>query len=178
MYDILLRSLGFLCGGVFVLGFAVAGIFLLVKNFRERQKSDASQNWPTTQGQVIATKVVENTDTDSDGYTSVTYTPMVTYRYQVAGQEYTSGKVAFGFRKGYSSRAKARQALANYSGDAQVTVYYDPSDPVEAVLERKVGGSTLSLVLGIAFLLIGLCLGCPVLCSMLSGLFVIIERAY
>lgn len=178
MDDILLRSLGFLCGGVFVLGFAGAGIFLLVKNFRERKKSAASQNWPTTQGQVTATKVVENTNIDSDGYTSVTYTPMVTYRYQVAGQEYTSDKVTFGFRKGSSSRAKARQALVNYSGDAQVTVYYDPSDPVEAVLDREVGGSTLSLVLGIAFLLIGLCLGCPVLYSLLSGLFAIIEEVY
>jgi hypothetical protein len=39
-------------------------------------------------------------------------------------------------------------------------VYYNPDDPSDAVLERQAGGATLSLVIGIVFMVIGLSLGC------------------
>jgi hypothetical protein len=44
-----------------------------------------------------------------------------------------------------------------------VTVYYNPNNPSEAVLERAAGGSVLGIVIGIIFLLVSLCVGCPVL---------------
>jgi len=81
----------------------------------------------------------------------------------VAGQEYKGDKITFGFTQGYGNYAKAQAALARYPLGAQVTVYYNPANPTDAVLERKAGGSTISLVLGIIFILVSLCLGCPVI---------------
>lgn len=154
---------GLLCGGVFILIFAAAGVFMIVSNLRARKKAEASQSWPTTQGQVTFTNVVEKTRTDSDGDTSTSYEPVIKYSYVAAGQEYTSDKVSFGFRQGYNSYGKAYRALGSYSAGVPVTVYYDPANPTDAVLERKVGSKMLTLVLGIIFLIISICLGFPLL---------------
>jgi hypothetical protein len=105
--------------------------------------------------------VSHHTSTDSDGDTSDHYTPKVKYTYQAIGQEYEGDKLGFGFQQSFGSQSKAQAALARFPVGAQVTVYYDPNNPAEAVLERKAGGSTLSLVLGIIFIVVSLCLGCP-----------------
>jgi hypothetical protein len=161
--NLIFQLFGLFCGGIFILAFAGAGVFLLVKSFKDRKKAEASQGWPTTQGQIIAARISESTSTDSDGDRSTSYSPAVEYTYNVAGQEYKGNKVAFGFTQGYGRYAKAQAALARYPLGAQVTVFYDPANPADAVLERKAGGSTISLVMGIIFILVSLCLGCPVI---------------
>ncbi|MBA4379859.1 MAG: hypothetical protein C0393_04105 [Anaerolinea sp.] len=166
--NLIFQLIGFCCGGIFILAFAGAGVFLLIKSFKDRKKAEASQGWPATQGQIIEARIAESTSTDSDGDTSTSYSPAVEYTYSVAGQEYKGNKITFGFTQGYGNYAKAQAALARYTLGAQVTVYYDPANPADAVLERKAGGSTISLVLGIIFILISLCLGCPVIVMLVS----------
>ena len=153
--------IGLLCGGFFVLVFAGIGAFLIYQSVRNRQKADASQSWPATSGQITEAHVSHHTSTDSDGDSSDHYTPNVKYTYQAIGQEYEGTKFGFGFQQSYGSSGKAQAALARFPVGAQVTVYYNPNNPAEAVLERKAGGSTLSLVLGIIFLAVSLCVGCP-----------------
>jgi len=155
--------IGLLCGGFFVLVFAGIGAFLIYQSVRGRQKADASQSWPSTSGQITEAHVSHHTSSDTDGEMSDHYTPQVKYTYQAIGQEYQGDKLGFGFQQSFGSQAKAQAALAPFPVGAQVTVYYDPNNPAEAVLERKAGGATLSLVLGIIFVVIGLCIGCPAL---------------
>jgi hypothetical protein len=161
--NLILQLFGLFCGGIFILAFAGAGVFLLVKSFKDRKKAETSQGWPATQGQIIAARISESTSTDSDGDRSTSYSPALEYTYNVAGQEYKGDKIAFGFTQGYGRYAKAQAALARYPLGAQVTLYYNPANPADAVLERKAGGSTISLVLGIIFILISICLGCPII---------------
>jgi hypothetical protein len=163
--------IGLFCGGIFILGFAAAGVFLIYQTIRSRQKAEASQDWPATAGQITEARVSRHTSTDSDGDTSEHYSPIVRFRYQVASQEYEGSKIAFGFQQSFGSHAKAQSALARFPVGAQVSVYYDPSNPSDAVLERKAGSSTVSLVLGIIFLVVSLCLGCPALAAVLMGAF-------
>jgi hypothetical protein len=163
--------IGFLCGGFFILLFAGVGAFLIYKSFRDRKKADTSQTWPSTPGQITEARVVRSRRTDSEGDVDYSYAPAIQYTYQVGGQEYTGDNITFGFRQTFGSQAKAEAALARFPTGGQVTVYYDPNNPGEAVLERKAGGSTLSLVLGIVFLVISLCLGCPVLLYLLLGVW-------
>lgn len=165
---LIFQLIGFCCGGIFILAFAGAGVFLLIKSFKDRKKAEASQGWPTTQGQIIEARIAESTSTDSDGDTSTSYSPAVKFTYRVAQQEYTGNKITFGFIQGHGNYKKAQAVLAHYPLGAQVNVYYDPANPADAVLERKAGGSTISLVLGIIFILISLCLGCPVIVMLVS----------
>jgi hypothetical protein len=161
--------IGMLCGGLFILVFAGAGVFLIYQSIRSRQKAEASQGWPATSGQITDAGVGHHTSTDSDGDRSDHYTPKVSYTYPVSGQTYEGSKIGFGMQQSFGNPGKAQAALARFPVGAQVPVYYDPNNPAEAVLERKAGGSTVSLVLGIVFLLVSLCLGCPVLAAVILG---------
>jgi hypothetical protein len=58
------------------------------------------------------------------------YQPKVTYRYAVAGSEYTSDRWSYAFRG--SKQALARQEAAAVPD--QVDVFYDPARPQEAYL--------------------------------------------
>jgi hypothetical protein len=151
---------GVLGGGFIVMVFAGIGAFLIYYSFRSRKKADASQGWPSTNGLVTEARVSHSTSTDADGEAQDSYSPQVRYHYSIAGQEYEGSKISFGMQQSFSSRSKAEQALTSFPQGSQVALYYNPANPSEAVLERKAGGSTLSLVLGIIFLLVGLCIGC------------------
>jgi len=161
--------IGMLCGGMFILVFAGAGAFLIYQSIRSRQKAEVSQSWPATSGQITDARVAHHTSTDSEGDRSDHYTPKVSYTYQASGQTYEGSKIGFGMQQSFGSAAKAQATLARFPMGGQVAVYYDPNNPAEAVLERKAGGSTMSLILGIVFLLVSLCLGCPVLTVVILG---------
>lgn len=150
-------------GGLFILVFAGLGAFLIYQSARSRQKAEASQVWPATSGQITEAHVSQSTSTDSGGATSTSFTPTVSYTYRVLGQEYQGDKIGFGFQQSYGSPSKAQASLASFPVGGQVTVYYDPNNPPDAVLERKAGGSMITLVVGIIFVIASLCIGCPVL---------------
>jgi hypothetical protein len=161
---------GAVCGLAFVLGFVGAGIFLIYRSLQSRKRAEASQGWPSTQGQISESRVAHSTHTDSDGDTSDSYTPTIEYTYQVAGQAYTGRNLTFGFTQGYGNASKAQAVLAKYPVGAHVSVFYDPADPQQAVLERKAGGYGTGMALGIIFLVIGLCLGCGGIFALFSSL--------
>jgi hypothetical protein len=148
-------------GMIFVLLFGGAGFFLIYRSLQSRKQAEASQSWPSTPGVVAESRVTSSTSTDSDGDTSTTYSPHVEYTYQVGGQEYRGKDITFGFKQGYGNPSKAEEMVTRYPEGSPVTVFYDPAKPQRSVLERKVGGFGSSLVIGIIFLVIGLCLGCP-----------------
>lgn len=164
-----------LCGGVFVLALAALGIFLIVYSVRSQKKAEASQAWPSAVGQVTAAEVKQSVSTDDDGNTSYAYYPSVTYEYQVADQVYTGKRIAFGGIVASGSSAKAAAELARFPVGGQVTVYYDPGKPGEAVLERKAGGFTWGLAVGAVCLLLGACIACPLLVGIVNNLLPLLQ---
>jgi hypothetical protein len=56
-----------LCGGLFVIIFIGIGAFLIYYSLRSRKKAEASQAWPSTNGQITESRVTHHTSTDSDG---------------------------------------------------------------------------------------------------------------
>ena len=166
----LVTILGAVCGAAFVLGFIGTGVFLIYRNLQSRKRAEASQGWPSTVGQIGESRVTHSTHTDSEGDTSDSYAPYVEYTYQVAGQTFTGRDITFGFKQGYGNASKAQAVLAQYPVGAQVSVYYDPADPQQAVLERKAGGYGVGLALGIVFLAVGTCLGCGGIFALFSTL--------
>jgi len=115
------------------------------------QDAKASASWPTANGIVSSSDVSHTTDSDGGD----TYSPEVDYQYSVDGQNYSNNTIKFG-ENSYSSRNKAEGIAATYPVGRQVTVYYDPNQPVKAVLEPGVsGGSYIVLGIGVLFFLIG-----------------------
>lgn len=161
--------IGVLCGGFFFLLFIGLGVFLIYRTQQGKKKAQLSQSWPATQGQITDSHVSRSVDTDSEGATSTMYSARVEYSYQVGGQVYSGHNIGFGFTPSYSNQSKAQVTAARYSVGSTVTVYYDPSNPSEAVLERQASGSNASMILGIIFIVIGVCLACPVVLFTLAG---------
>jgi hypothetical protein len=139
-----------------------AGIFMIYTARKSVRQADASLSWPATTGRITDAHV---------SYFMRSRWAHVNYEYQVLGQFYTGTKIAFGFVEFYGTRGQAKNDLARYPLNSQVTVYYDPSNPAEAVLERKAGfAPTFMTALGVSFIVSGLCASCPLILLGLSVL--------
>jgi uncharacterized protein DUF3592 len=150
-----------LCGlGILVL-FSGVGIYALYQVYRGRKQADESASWQSTHGTVTGSSLGQSTNYSDSGPT-VSYFPIVRYSYSVVGQPYTGERIAFGLGESSSRSAKAQKMLDGYPVGRPVTVYYDPANPAQAVLERRAGGGIGGLLIGIVFLTAGLCVGCAV----------------
>jgi hypothetical protein len=115
----------------------IIGFVLLILNavfltiiFFMRRKMAAVNQWPSTMGSVIMSRIEQRSSSEG-GYTDY---PVVQYSYQVGGQTYQTYKLAPGPEVGGTGAGKV---VARYPSGAQVMVFYNPQNPSEAVLERK-----------------------------------------
>ncbi|MBN1976502.1 MAG: DUF3592 domain-containing protein [Anaerolineae bacterium] len=146
--------MGNTCGLIFALVFAGAGVFALVRGFIDFRTSKASRDWPSVEGQVKVAAVERKVESDEDG-TTTSYSPRVVYTYAISGQQYMSDQVIVGARRWHSSQARAEAKLAYQTGQ-QVTVYYNPNKPDQAVLEAgATRGAWGMLAIGIVFTIAG-----------------------
>jgi hypothetical protein len=129
------------------------GLLLLVLAFLQRSKAKKAQSWPNVPGNVLSSEMTMSTREDSDGDVSTVYYPNVVYTYSVDGNTYTSDAIGVG--KASTTQAKAAQILAGYPVGTAVTVYYNPSDPTQAVLNPKGSNFIAFLLLGIVLIVIG-----------------------
>jgi hypothetical protein len=140
--------------------FIAIGIGLIFLHRRNKRKTEESLSWPATIGTVSESTVKQGSSvlmsSDENGESSPVYTAEVSYSYQVGGVEYTSKRVTFGGSKSYSKRESAEKEAALYPVGTQLTVYYNPKNPKEAVLDRTAKGSNMVLGMGIMFIIIGL----------------------
>lgn len=133
--------------------FVIIGSVLLFIYFRNLAKVRAAQAWPTAQGTVLQSWVRKSSSTDDDGSVSYSYYPEIHYQYQVMGTEYQGNKIAFGPKVG-GNRSRAEKRIEEYPAGASLTVFYQPDNPANAIIERSL--SKISLVMGIVFFLAGI----------------------
>ncbi|MFN3386480.1 MAG: DUF3592 domain-containing protein [Candidatus Thermochlorobacter sp.] len=94
-------------------------IFGIVSQYQQRQ----AQTWAETTGNITHSNFVD----DSEGGRLT-----IEYEYSVAGRRFQSAQLAPTFML-YNAREMANK----YPVGAAVTVYYNPDNPEEAVLERQ-----------------------------------------
>jgi hypothetical protein len=123
-----------------VLGCGAFAIWLV-----QRRQAKATMLWPAVAGMVRESKVVF--EQDAEGRRSPTAS--VTYSYAVNGAPFFGNRVRIGGGGNY------QQLLNRYKAGMPVQVFYDPANPVSAVLER--GASTLWIwpVVGIIAMVVG-----------------------
>ena len=138
-------------GRVFFAGiFAVIGVGVLWWGIRDSRTAIKSVSWPSVTGQVITSYVSESSDDDGTMYSA-----NIHYTYIVNNREYSGSRVSHGDLSTSDSRDAAK-IVARYPAEEQVSVYYDPSDPAQAVLATGfTSGLLLPLGLGTIFTLAG-----------------------
>ena len=147
---------------IFAAIFVMLGAAVLYFGARNERTAKQSASWPTAQGRIVESRLIESTSTDSDGMTSTSYKPSIRYTYEVGGKKYQGDRLNRGMGMAYDA-GTARGIMARYPMDGAVTVYYNPAAPAEAALETTARGGTVIKIVGIVLLVVG------VLCG-LSGL--------
>lgn len=160
--------IAFLCGGLFSLVLGGLGVYLIIHSQRSKQKAAQSQSWPMVKGLICETRIRTQEHNET-----LRYEPVVRYTYEVGGKIYESGQITFGSSVDFGSRQKAVDYLVDYPVDGEVSVYYNPDNPGEAVLKQVAHKTTVGLVIGIILVAITLC----VVCLMGSGLLRLITNA-
>lgn len=125
---------------------------LLVAYALQRQ-ARASAGWSAASGRVLSVQSDEFQSSTSSGKL---HRPSIVYTFEAGGMQHISDRVAFGWDIGWSTPRFFRRRLERYPEDALVTVYYDPQNPGDSVLERRAAG--LPVLLGCAVVLMGLAL--------------------
>jgi hypothetical protein len=121
----------FLAVGLGILGFGV----------RSLAKSQQVEGWPKAWGTLLERELVESSDSDG-----TTYRVEVRYRYAVAGREYESDRIAFGYT-GSSAHATHFAIHRKLLDGDTVQVRYNPADPAEAALVYGLHQSTVFLLI-------------------------------
>lgn len=101
---------------------------------------DAERRFLITNGIVSSSKL--KSDSDSDG---TTYRPIVTYSYTVGTASYVGTKLR-AHDVATSSRDRAMRILAPLRQGATVRVYYDPRNPATSLLDPKLDGAQLFMI--------------------------------
>ncbi len=130
-------------GVIFILTALLAGA-TAIKDWRRYRESE---NWIPAAAQIISGNI-----SVQRGSKNTSYVVIIRYAYAVLGINYESGQFSFGSEgTGYDTRKRAEKVIAQYPAGSQATIYYDPNNPQQAVLERKYDstGAILAIIVGI-----------------------------
>jgi hypothetical protein len=136
---------------IFPWPFILSGALVVILGLRELELAQLSSSWVAVPGVVQSSKITWS-HTSHGGSTA---SAKVVYTYFIAGHDHTSDRVLFG-DYGSSDTSHADSIVSQYSPGQAVTVYFDPLDYSQAVLQRGVQTSCYVLPLfGVAFLVPG-----------------------
>jgi hypothetical protein len=130
----------------------------------DRRNRAAAASWPSTEGQIVVSKVVEEQEPeereDSDGRTEESvdtfYRPEIRFTYRVGDRDYSAETWKPGAVVSHGTPGPAEKVVARYAAGQKVSVYYDPRRPDTAVLEpSNREGAGMVLAVGIVFGLAG-----------------------
>lgn len=132
----------------------VAGLALIAFGwwrFRRRVGASeaASGSWRQVDGTLHEAEIREEIEYDSDNDPVVHHAPHVRFAYE-AGGETRAGTRAFFSRTRFDNEAQARGWLAGKAPGGKVTVWHDPADPSQSVLEldRPAKGELIGYIIG------------------------------
>jgi hypothetical protein len=130
-------SVGLIAG----LFFIILGLIFIGLMMQGSIKSVDSENWPSVQGAVLSSEIITRTEREPDShFDDYYYTPKVSYNYTVNGNGHTSDRIAFIVSEEVVKN-EVQKIIDNYPVGKTVTVYYNPDNPSEAVLEPGIKDS-------------------------------------
>ena len=142
---------------VFGVGTLLLGVAYVISIIVTRTRNEGTANWPKVTGSIKHAYVYQHDRSTSAG-TTTTYTPVVGYTYTVEDQLYQAHKRNFlpYNQASLTSKEEAEAISARYPPESDVEVYYNPTNPAQAVLEKpKAIAHTAVFWYGIVCMLLG-----------------------
>jgi len=145
--------------------FLVIGFLFTFDNLSYIAQHDDSVTWRSVQGRVIKSK-------QTDAYVAdVRFCPKpdIEYEFYVDDTQFRSRRISFS-KMVSCDREYTRRILLEYPASKAVSVFYNPSDPSQAVLKKDgLSGAYWGAALGLVFALIGGTLVYGLLVKLSSG---------
>lgn len=136
----------------------VISAFFVVLGVQTARVAQESHGWPSVEGEVVRSEIVEDVSSARTGRGTRTYRPVIRYRYRVGEAVLEGDRVALG-EYSTESRADAEVVLQRYPAGRRLPVYVRPGAPDTAVLEPGSHGLPwFYAAVGVVFLLAGLVL--------------------
>lgn len=131
--------------------FAIGG-FIFFNRLFVIFKAIFTLKWQETTGSIIHSEMIKSEGDLPDDTVNRdirTYSPHIIYSYQTKGKEYKSSRIFIGDNIASSFKSMAEGILKKYDNTKKITVYFNPADPHESVLQKGVN------FMQIFFLLLG-----------------------
>lgn len=143
-------------GIVFTIFLLAIALYLFFGAYMDLREYNDSQDWTTTDGVVRVVAVRTLVDDDD-----VFYVPDIQYDYEVDNVIYENDRLSFDNRPYEQEENALEAAQEDYEVGQTVTVYYNPDDPEQAVLERTTNWSAVILLsaAGVGFVLFSILIG-------------------
>lgn len=143
--------------GAFIVVFLWQSFRLSSRALSGIRAARASREWSPAQGKVVIVNALMESDKIKRRYQTY-FRPWVQCSYNVNGREYTCDHYCFNDHLDhYPNKAKALKRISAYQVGQTVTVYYNPADPAQSVLEQgNAGPSWKMLASGAVYFLLAL----------------------
>jgi hypothetical protein len=137
------------------------GCALVVISWKKKRNDPATGAWLPTQGTIISSEVKEHRAVNPESASKTVFSPMVRYQYSCVGRVFSGFQITFDAVE--YSRNQAEQIAGSYLPGSPVTVYYDPSHPEQAVLQRSRNNFHTLFICGLISLVLGFASFCMTL---------------
>lgn len=97
-------------------------------------KSLETKRWVSTEGKILSKEVDKGALKNNESHL---YTANIKYSYNVNGKEFVSKRIFYGNWIAISTPFSAQETVKRYK-KTNVTVYYNPNNPKESVLEQGI----------------------------------------
>ena len=137
-------------GTIVAMLIVLAGVVGRVMCLRSLARNRSSFKWPTTQGKVVSS-MVKTIGFGDD----VRQRAEIIYEYEVGEKKLQSGRVSLSddYSDAQLTDAQIQDKVKKYPIGEEVTVYFDPADPRESLLEPK-QNTTMYLLMAVCGLVI------------------------
>jgi len=134
--------------GLIFLPMAVLFVVAVIAKMLEVKRASG---WSTAVGRIVKSGTAAARHRSAGGATTAKTVPAVEYEFSVGGRKVKGNRIGIG---GDSGGADTEATLRRYTVGAAVTVYYDPANPKNCVLERGVPeGIGKGLLIIVAFVI-------------------------
>jgi len=136
-----------LFGAIFALAGLLASKPLLITPL---QKTEAAKTWNPVPATVLSSEVKSHSNSDG-----TTYSPHISYKYEINKQEYRGDQYSFmsGSSSGYDGKAAI---VRQYPKGHQFTVFVNPANPSESVINRNKSPMLLFGLIPVIFFIVGI----------------------
>jgi hypothetical protein len=135
----------------FCAAFSLIGWLMIVQGADQVHRARQAAQWPSTRGTVESVEVYA-----VEGSQGAHWRPQVTYSYAVRGRLITATRLSLGKARFFEDAQRAQAYAGRYPARSAVTVFYNPAEVTESVLEID---TPRSVYVNLAFGVVLACLG-------------------